>query len=614
MHRLNVALVLICTLSALGFVGASLNPIQLQPQPVALTAKAKAVEVPTPDVPEVSKPDPAMLALVAGASNWSVAAANVHIQKMLEQVRLDAVKRGVDPDAAARQFQEQEIKHWRFISWHAVAMHPSLRVWQRMTRWWLAQMSTVAAYVAPVEVPGTHSLMWQLDIRDYGWNTVAFRAVALRETYTRSIQVDHAFAGVDIAQIDLLQRFIGEKRVKVVERLLINGQRVDVDTFPAIGVIRADWLFRDTIETDRSPSYYDLLYSSRRFPEKQHHSETYTVSEPYIVRETVYDPYYRAYVYRDVTHYREVQKTRHVEVGNRAVVDFPRDRKDWDEFWGVKVLRDFAKKQKFDLRFGAVVPGSRDDPRGGSIVARNNRIIAIWDNGAMETVDVAKTARGEDFVEQPVEVSLDQIEGENGEFLARLPNGGQAALLVAANKRVEFATGRFVHPKFADQRNPDVRTPQCLVCHAGSGGVIPPRSLFAEYLRDGVELKINDRITRNKVRAFMLAWDHKIKGLQEPYLHLIRVATADPVTGKPLTPDALVKEFLAFRDWYDDPLTPQQAGWEYGVPDALRFRSIAGKATTGRLQALSKGVAVPREAWERDSYLGLQATEYRRLR
>lgn len=618
--RFNHVLALLVGQICVALVGATiLRPgaeYRAAPDVVAKAVEVPVApaEVPPADAPVLhpppagaAAPDPAMLAFAAGASNRSVGAANVHIAKSLEVVRLDAVRRGTNPDAAAEQFLAQEVKHWRFISWHAIAINSGLRLWQRAMRWWLAQMSTGPAYIAPVSVPGTHGLLWQLDLRDYRWNASAWRAVALREPYTRAVVDEFGrFVGVDIHQIDLLQRFIGEKRFRVTERLLVNGIRKDVDTFPAIGVVRADWLFRETLETDRSPSYYDLLYARKRFPRVNPEPETYTERVPQTVRQQVYDARYGGYVWHEYTSYTTVTRTRPAKPVDqrRAAVDFPKTRKDWDDFWGVSAIRDYAKKVKFDLRYGAVVPGSRDDPRGGSIVARNNRVVAFWSTGALETIDVARTKRGEDFVEQPVEVSLDQIEGDNGEFLAPLPNGGQAALLIAANRRVEFATGRFVHPKFADQRNPDVRTPQCFVCHAASGGVIAPRNLFDEYARAGIELKINSRVKRNQVRAFMLNWEHRLAGWQAPYLRLIERATFDVDARKPLTPQELIKEMLALRNWYDDPVSAAQAAWELGLPKEV-FQGAAARSTTARVLALGRGIAVPRETWERDVYLGL---------
>lgn len=429
--------------------------------------------------------------------------------------------------------------HVRFVSWLAVP-RARLAPAQAVMRWWLNQLSTSPAVALPEPVPGSGGLLWALDLRDYRWNADAWRAVALREPYFRE-----PWIGAEGAR--LLRVRIDEKAVESKD-----------GTVHVIGVIRADWLFRETLESARSSSYYDLLYAGQRF-------------------------------------------------GEKGKADFPADEGDWNEFFGITAVSAHLARQKIDVRRGAVVAGSRDDPARGSIVARQNRVVQILPiptGVALKTFDARRTAGDTDFIEKAPEIAVGKIRFDAGELLASLPNGGQAGLLIdGGGKRLEFATGEFVHPRSADTRTPDVRTMMgCVVCHAPDGGVIPPRDVFRELLKDGVDLKIKDREVRNRVKAFFLDWDDSLAGWQRPYLRLIERTTGDRLGATaPLKPAALVKEYLALRDWYDDPVTPAQAAAEAGHP-VTAFRLAVSRSVKARLGQLAAGRSIPREAWERDAY------------
>ncbi len=126
--------------------------------------------------------------------------------------------------------------------------------------------------------------------------------------------------------------------------------------------------------------------------------------------------------------------------------------------------------------------------------------------------------------------------------------------------------------------------------------------MFRELLKSGVDLKIKDREQRNRVKAFFLEWDDEVKGWQRPYLKLIERSTANPlISGKSLTPATLMSEFLALRDWYDDPVSPSQAASELGV-STVELKYAASRSVKARLNLLAAGQSIPREAWERNAY------------
>lgn len=481
------------------------------------------------------------------------------------------------PDAPARplahlalavrhlaRLPEDDRLHTRFLSWQAV---PRAKVadGQRVVRWWLNQLSTAEDMAAPEDVPGTGGILWAIDLRDYNWTPEAWHAVASREPYFRSPWLD----GLLVARA---AKLVGE-----------TSEPGKDGTAHAIAVVRADWLFRETVESARSPSYYDLLFAKRRF------AKPAPAPTPERKRVEKYVPGVGT-----VVEYEDAPAPTSAEA---KANDFPATEADWNEFFGIKDAVAFIQRTKIDPRRGAIVAGSKDDPARGSIVARNNRVVQVlrspW-GVALKTFD-AKTSSGDtDYIEKAPEVAVGKIKADAGELLASLPNGGQAGLLIdGAGKRIEFATGEFTHPQGPDKRTPDVRTMMgCVICHAPDGGFIPPRDTFRELLEAGVDLKIKDRVVRNRTRAFFLGWSDEIAGYQRPYQRLVERAT------KGMKPVALAAAFMALRDWYDDPVTPAQAAAEFGL-SVEEFKLGVSRSAKARLGLLAAGRSIPRETWER---------------
>lgn len=442
----------------------------------------------------------------------------------------------------------------RFVTWYAVRRdRPE---WRKFQRWWHNQISTEQAVARPVPVPGSAGLLWALDLRDCRWNARGWRVVARRDPYCRE-----PWAGGKVAR--LLREMVGV----AAEALEDTGE------VPLVAIVRADFLMRDTSEPARgegTDSYYDLLYARQRFPD------------------------------------------------GKEAADFPATSDDLDRFFGVKAVEDFLAGARVDTRVGAIVAGSRDDPVNGSLVARQNRVVQVrrgaWGQ-AFRTFDAFRTAGRKDYIEHAPDVARGKVEFDAGEFLYELPNGGQAMLLAdGKSRRVEFADGRVTRPVSADKRHPDVRTGQCFVCHAGEGGFLAPRDMFTRNDRAGIKLKVYGREEANRVAAFFARWEGRVAGWREPYLALVKETTAGE-DGKALTPVQLVKAYLDYRDWYDDPVSPEQAALECGV-DVLTLRvalaadvrkvDLAGKAYPvlglARLKELAKGLSIPRDAWEADVY------------
>lgn len=471
---------------------------------------------------------------------------------------------------------EADRPYTRYLSFWAVPA-PALRDYRRLLSWWVHQLTFETAVSVPREVSGSDGRLVALDLRDYRWNADAWEAVATRDPYTREPWVGFRAA-------EQLRRETGHRETRPAR----DG------TKPVLALVRADWLLRETLETGRSPAYYDLLFARQRFGDLS---------------------------WRDG--WRFARGT--ARASGFVDRDFPRDEDDWNAAFGIDLVKAFARKTQIDLDFGAVAAGNRDDPQRGSIVALNNRLIVTLQGpfgGAMKTFDASETAGDKDYSETLIFANRKFRRGQGaravndgGELLAYLPNGGQAGLLInAVGKRVEVAATNLANDTADRRPNPGVRNyGSCITCHGGAGGFIVPRDLIQEGLEAGIDRKFRDREQRNRVRGFFLGWQKRVKAYQEPYEDLI-ARTAEGWTGADVA-----AAVLDVRHDYDDPVGPEQATRELGVAEpvlkwlAVRVGGKGGSGRNQRAQSLVQGSLVPRVAFEKDLYpqLGLLLAAHR---
>lgn len=505
-------------------------------------------------------------------------------------------------------FPAHDLPYIRFLHWQGVP-DAALMDWQRVMCWWMNQLSFEQALAMPHAVPGSDGRLWWVDLRDYRWNAAAWSRVASREPYTQEPWVAHA-------DVEYLQTTLGIYPVNTK------------DSYPVDAVMSAPWLFRETIESDRSQSYYDLLFGAQRFLGSYSGGKFETYTEKITVNHTGGD-----YIYPDDsgriaknvqpgTYEVHLEKKRQVTGKGSAATfrDFPKNLKEWESAFSVDVAKAFAKQQYLNLDFGAIVEGGADNPAGGSIVALHNRLL-VTTQGAiglnMQSFDVFQTAGERNYIEDapnlPGKVAANTIRFDAGELLSYLPNGGQAAFLIdGKGNRAEIAANKAAFDSSDKRLNPGVRNPgSCVVCHAPSNGYIMPDSLVKKYKDAGIETKIYDRELFNRFKGFYFRWEHKIKAGQTPYGMLVADATtprfdiADQVRIKlgwlkaPKTWDGsmLAKTFQANRDYWDNPVTAEQACLEWGISmEALkRMVKLSPRAMTN---GLGVGMAVPRQAWE----------------
>jgi hypothetical protein len=500
----------------------------------------------------------------------------------------------------------------RYLSFYDLDEPTDLRRHVKLSNWWNNQMSFDEYFHLLKPVRGTGSRLYSLDLRDYRWNSPAWYAVAAREPRFRQ-------PWVYFREAEALRREAGYYDVRPAE----DG------TTPVVVVVSGMWFLRDTLETNRSTSYYDLLFAERRFavdPEKTHEFRFASVKRefwPGGVDPADGQEYEKGTYTVRTTHYRTVQDWKAYEFSG-----FPRDEAELEKALGIDVVRAFARKEQVDLDYGAIVAGGRDDPQAGSIVALQNRIVTVL-NGPMgqymKTFDVLRTAGLRDYSQSLIFAGKRFERGagvravaDAGEILFYLPNGGQGGLLInGEGKRVEVAAATVANDTSDRRLNPGVRTPgSCVTCHSGSGGYIAPDNLYAKWKAAGIRLKFANPQQRNRVEGFFRGLDKRMRSAQDRYQDLVNETTQpfadEPKDTKAWTGADAAAEVLRFRDKFDDPVTLDTAAKELGIP-AAAFKWLARRAGVEGLNAegrvvqrnqraneLVQGLAIPRSAWDDD--------------
>jgi hypothetical protein len=549
-----------------------------------------------PKAPTPPKPDPA---------DHFRSAMNAHVSAALRHL--------------VTEVGEYDRCYVRYLSFYDLDEPADLRRHVKLSNWWNNQMSFDEYFHLLKPVRGTGSRLYSLDLRDYRWNSPAWYAVAAREPRFRQ-------PWVYFREAEALRREAGYYDVRPGE----DG------TTPVVVVVSGMWFLRDTLETNRSTSYYDLLFAERRFAvdgEKTHEFRFVSVKKefwPGGVDPSDGKEYERGTYTVRTTHYRTVQDWKAYDFSG-----FPRDEAELEKALGVDVVKAFAKREQIDVDSGALVAGGRDDPQNGSIVALQNRLVAVLDGPLgpyMKTFDVTRTAGLKDYSQSLLFAGRRFRRGEGakavadaGEILFYLRNGGQGGILInGEGKRVEVAGSNVANDTSDRRLNPGVRTYEsCLTCHSGSGGFIPPDNLYAKWKAAGIKLKFDTPEQRNRVEGFFRGLDKRMKSAQERYQDLV-ADTTQPFADEPKGTKAwngadVAAEVLRFRDEFDGPVDARQAARELGIPEpALKWLAVrAGVEAPNekgvvvqrnqRSQELVQGLSIPRSAWDDDSFrqLGL---------
>lgn len=430
-----------------------------------------------------------------------------------------------------------DAKSVRFLSFAAIPEKDRADRIQTM-QFWINNLHFQQDVELLQEVPATGKVLWWFLLDDYGWNQAAWDAVSSRDPY----------------------RFIYEEPAMHQ----ITGSRFNI--------VRADLFFRDTVESERNPSYYDLLFASKRFR-----------TEPTVIQkgERFYWPggndntgkFFAAGWY-----------TRGAKYGTETIKQaFPKDETQWETEFGADLTRAFIRRKGIDIRKGAVVD------EGLSIVTRQNRLIESFTvplGYFYKTFDVDKTSGNKDFIQ-----TLHKgFQFDAGEIIASLPAGGQAYLLVDGKGNIiEVADNKFAIDRSDLKFDSRVRTPgSCVICH--ESGIIKPVNAIEEILKSGIRIKSKDKQEAREARAFFLHWDTKLKADQERYAEFVKRTSG-------WEPGINASKFKEFRDWYDSKVTAKQAAIELGMEED-QFKTAAIHYGNGRIAMLIQGMAIPRGTWE----------------
>lgn len=409
----------------------------------------------------------------------------------------------------------------------------------RSMRFWQNNLHLESSPSFATEVPDSEGTLYYFDLREFGWTPEAWSAVAQREPYFREPYVD------------------GDLALLIRKKIYINTKGLHIEL-----VVRADWFFRETFESDRSPSYYDLLYARFRFKGG------------------------KVFVGKSDGLYLTEEPSKFEK--------FPKNEADFEKVFAVDKFREHLKEFKIDTRHGAVVEGME---KGISIVARQNRLIEriITSAGSYyKTYDVRETSGKRDFAET---LNKD-FEFDAGEILTDLPAGGMAALLVNADGSiVETADNRFATDMSDLRYDARVRTPgSCFICHEQK--FIKPQNLIEEMMKKGVDIKFKKKADLVAARGFFLDWIDKLETEQTRFERFIARTSGY----KPGLNALYLKEW---RDEYDAPVDLEKAIIE-SYMSREEFIHYAKKSTKARIANLLAGISMPRKTWEVDGYKEMQ--------
>ncbi len=427
----------------------------------------------------------------------------------------------------------------------------------RTMKFWLNNLHFSQSLEFFKEVPRSDGQLYWFYLEDFGWNVDAWNAVTRREPY--------------FIEPAIFPDVANSLRSKM-------GLHQDVKTFQIEAIVRADWLFRDSVESDRSNTYFDLLFAKERYGGGRE-----------LVDKRIYHPggdyrWYDGSVSKNAE--RGWYNVQVYENRSRGFNNFPKNEKDWLKLFGVDVIDKYLREQKINARHGAIVE------EGASVVARGNRLLesirtpvgSFW-----RTFDVDETKGNKDFTETLI-YDFDFVAGE---LISNLPNGGQAYLLTLKDGSIVNVADTKVAIDRTDARDVRVRTPgSCVICH--QSGIITPTNVAEDLIKDGITIKFKNSKKDREVRGFFLGWEEDLKSDQRRYERFIERTSG-------FEPGVNAAKFKEFRDFYDAPVTAEQAARECGVPVDI-FKLAVSISPRARLLQLVQGRAIPRSTWEGGAY------------
>lgn len=435
------------------------------------------------------------------------------------------------------RYSEADKPYIRYLSLHSV---PADIKAQDVMRFVLPHLSTqqVIERIMPVQVPGT--AFYRCDLRDLHWELPAWFHVMEKYPFDQSGTGNPLF-------------------------------------------VRMDWLAFQTSDAQLSSSYYDLLYSEKRFPEGKA-----AYSSP--VKSSGFK---RG---RDGGLMRTTRKptTYAAPKAKASASNFPATADEFLGFWGV----DTQKNKPFQR--GIVID------QGNSGVALHTRLVvnfpnalgAAWqtfdsDIGVGEEDALSKLDGGLKFKATEIIAAMKKVSLKTGESF-----NAQAYLLTdGAQKTVNEADVRIVVDSTSTP--PVIRTPgSCVRCHSGQGILTLPKNAIRAFIEDGGVIAKYKKEDAEAFEIFYLGTlATEVKRHQDDF-GLFVESVCD------LTPTQVVSEYSGLLNYYDRPLTIEQAAVEVYARDKTEFINAVGlyaarrPTISIRLANLIHGKKIPRGVWE----------------
>lgn len=531
-------------------------------------------------------------------------------------------ERGVVVKRGHGRFSSEDMPYlWFFSFWDL--QKDELQDHTLLLLVWMHHMTFSQYQVELHEVPFSGGALFWTDIREWGWNQDARQAVGERDLYCAEPWIDHHTAEY------LRQRLgtqLSEGAFKGREIALFQGKTRRELILPSVAVVTATQFLRDTMETARSPSYYDLLFSQFRFKGGSR-DVVKEVDDVVKVKKIIDHPggdlkYPDGTVARSVKagryfYFQEVvQKKSIIVKGQEAkFVDFPKNLAEYESAFGIDVMRKFQLDTGIDSDFGAVVRGGLADKKNGSRVSLHDRLVVTQQGRFglhMESFDTNNPVGEQNYGEALFFGGQKYVKGKGafakaaaGEMITYTPVGAFACFLVNradGNKRVEFGTNDIVAHR--DTTTMDMRVLNahaCARCHSAEGGYILPRSIHTEQsLKNVVNSKVKDPEQLQRILGFFKEQQALVEGAQRRYFALISSLTKGKWTGKDFS--AAIGNFVAD---YDDALTLEEAAASVGIP-VEELMPLLVASPLNSLNALSTGTPIPRRVWEADGYPNVQ--------
>lgn len=439
--------------------------------------------------------------------------------------------------------------------------------------------------------------VYALDITTAGWTAESFHEVARLDITCREKHIHHLLA-------DELRRAI--------------GVTVDVRTFHCEGLVPGPWFVREVQETDRhrkdpqNIAYYNLLYTKERFgihdkytsrvdlgpePEKPKpkpwpggiysgDGKNYAKGEFEYVNDDDTAAYQKAITtWKRQKELYDKQPTPSSSLSSEKRADgfidrdFPRDLKDFRKRWGAKSSQDFLDDERQFKANGVVVAGGFNDPKNGSYVSDNDRILrflATVFGLAMETNDFESTVDRANIANFVLQAARDDVNEAARELIFSKQDDAPAYGLVGpkalGNKRVESGDPHIVHDRINGGTVIVQTFHKCNGCHYPSDILIPPsNNKLDKTIRNRNDLRTYSVLDQQVIDQFLFdgkaargGWQWKLKPWREPFSRALAAQTATGANPEGWAGTKFAAVSNARRDYYDAPVVLDQFAAELG--------------------------------------------------